>query len=339
MERNARKTDLDALRILACLFVIYNHAAGQVMRLTEGASGAAALGLLYYSKPSIPLFLMVTGAVLLGRVDSYRRMGQRLVRIVAALVLFSLAYYAADCLTNGEVFALGTFFDRLYHTNMTNSLWYLYAYAGVLIMMPFLQRMSMGMGAADYRYAIFWIVGFVGVFTILQCISTVFVYDSGFELPLFGGVVGSILMGRYMECFVKPRRAYTIIALVVPAAIALAETIITLRDPSRFALLDNSFQFPALFGALCLFYLVKRLDERLRLSERTCARISGLAKLTFCMYLVSDFVVLRLRTLWEALVPVLRVNGAGAVYMLAVLAACTLLALILTRIPGLKRIL
>lgn len=338
METKQRKTYLDIFRILACLFVLYNHSAGQVMRLTEGVSGAAALWLLYYSKPSMPMFLMITGTVMLGRTTSYQKSLMRVLRILAVLVLFSLFYYATDCLIDGSVFRIGEFFDRLYHTNITNSFWYLYAYLGVLIMMPILQRMSMGFGPKEYWYAIVMIMLFAGLMPMLQHIWPVFTYDSAFELPLFGGILGSILMGYHMDRHIKPNRAFTVIALVVPAVIAVAETLLTMRNPALFNLFDNSFLFPALFGAMCLFYLIKLLDARLALPPKVCAGITAFGKLTFCMYLVSDFFVMRLKFIWAALEPTLHTNGAGIVYTLAVILCSTLTAAILTRIPGLKKI-
>lgn len=339
MEAKPRKTHLDALRILACLFVLYNHAAGQTMQFGEGAGGALALGLLYYSKPSIPLFLMVTGAVMLGRCDSWSKTLHRFVRMLAVLVLFSAFYYITNAFFDGGTIGVGDFFDRLYHSNVTVSLWYLYAYLGLLVMMPVLQRMSMGLGKAEYRWAIFWTLLMTGLIPMLQSVYPALTPDSGIDLTLFSGTLGAALMGYAMDHFAERRPVYTVTAVVVPVLIAAFETWMTLRRPEWFGLFDNSFLFPALFGGLCLFYLVKLLDGALPPTARVRAWISRIGKLTFCMYLVSDFVILRTQFVFDRLIPYFHTNGAGFVYALGVIVVCALLSAVLTRLPGLRKIL
>ena len=63
---------LDILRILACLFVIFNHTADAGFQLftTYPTGGFVYFFLSFFTvlcKTAVPIFLMISGALLLGR--------------------------------------------------------------------------------------------------------------------------------------------------------------------------------------------------------------------------------------------------------------------------------
>ena len=89
---------LDALRVLAAFGVIVNHTNSKVFQaLTpQDAQWWLSVGWYYVSKMAVPLFVMVSGACLLPRRDSPRRVLGRMARILGALLLFSYAYYLYD---------------------------------------------------------------------------------------------------------------------------------------------------------------------------------------------------------------------------------------------------
>lgn len=339
MESGKRTTYLDAIRILAELFVIFNHVAGRDMRLFSGVSGAVALFLFYISKSAIPLFLMVSGAVLLSREEPYARTLRRAGRIVLLLALVTLLHYGADCLTNRTPFLLSEYIDSLYHGKASDSLWYLYAYLGWLIMLPILQRLTPALGRRDYRYFAFWTLLITGGMPILRFFFPPLTTNGWFALPLFAGIIGLPVMGLYIngEAGVSGRR--TLLYVLLPVCVTAACAAYTTYDNAAFPMFDSAFLLPSMLCALSIFYLMKRLDTRVRLSDRTRDSISQVAKLVLCAYLLSDFAIERLQFIREALVPTFRTNGAGLIYTLLVFIVCMLLSAGLTRIPILRKIL
>lgn len=338
MRQENRKTYLDAVRVLAGLLVIYNHVAGQDMRLFSGAAGAVALFLLYLSKSAIPLFLIVTGATLLNREESYGKVFLRIGRITLVLTLATLFYYGAQCVAEGAPFVLTELLDILYHSQASNSLWYLYAYIGLLVMLPILQRMSAAFGRNEYLYFAFWTLLFNGFMPVLQCISTLFVYDSSFVLPVFTGMIGMAVLGRGVDVYGRFSTWRTVVSIVLPLIATAAMTYATMLDNTLFGVFDNAFLLPSMGTALALTYLIRAMQARRAPSERACGVLSHLARLIFCTYLLADFMIEKLQFVREALVPALRVNGAGVAYTGIVFIACLLVAECLTRIPGLKRL-
>ena len=339
MQRENRKIYLDVIRILAMLLVIYNHVAGRDMRLFSGVGGAAAQFLLYVSKSAIPLFLMVSGAAMLDREEPYQKFFKRIGRIAAVLLLISLFYYGAGCIENHAPFKPLEFLDMLYHYQASNSLWYLYAYIGLLVMLPLLQRMTASFGRNEYLYFAFWTLLFNGLMPILQHFSALFIPDSSFVLPVFTGLIGMAVLGRGMDAYARVSAGRTAAAILFPLVTIAAITFATMRDNAMFNLFDNAFLLPAMGVAVCIAYLVKRILGDCRASARVSGRISHVARLVFCTYLFADFAIEKLEFVREALVPALQVNGAGVVYVLLVFVVCMLLAECLTRIPGLRRLL
>ncbi len=340
MERTEpRKTYLDALRILACLCVIYNHVAGQSMRLFSGAFGAAALLLFFLSKGAVALFLMISGAVLLGRCDPCRKTVLRILRMLLALVLFSAFYYGMDCLKNRAAFELPAFLPLLAGGRASNALWYLWLYLGVLVALPLLQRLSMLLTRADDRYFILWALLFTGVMPTLSARWPALQLNDSFQLALFSVPLGLVLLGRYADTSagLNGRRALAAAALAV--LLAAAPTGLTLRDTALHGLFDNYFLPTATGTAACLFLAVKWLDTRLPRDARLRGVVSRLGRLTFCTYLISDFLIEKLQFIRRALVPLLRTNGAGMAYVLIVMAAGLAVSAVLTRVPGLKKLL
>ena len=339
MEQTKRTAYLDAIRVLAGLFVVYNHVAGQSMRLFSGVGGAVALCFLYISKAAIPLFLMVTGALLLQREEPYAKTLRRIGRIVLVLALVTLLYYGADCLENRAPFVLADYLERLYYYEASNSLWYLYAYLGLLVMLPILQRMAAALGAREYLYAACWTLLFTGALPILEFASPLFTPDSSFTLPVFSGMVGLPLLGRAMSGETRPSRVHIGAAVLLPLGAVAAATALTMRSNAWFSIFDNAFLLPAMLTAAGIFYLARRYELRRGVSERARQAVTHVGKLVFGAYLLADLAIARLQCLREALEPLLTVNGAGVAYTVLVYAVCLLAAEGLTRIPGLRRLL
>ena len=340
MQRAAtRKTYLDALRVLACLCVIYNHVSGQSMRLFSGASGAAALFVFFLSKSAVALFLMISGAVLLGRCDSYRKIWLRMLRVLLTLVLFSAFYYGMDCLKNGAAFELPAYLALLAGGRASNALWYLSLYLGVLAALPLLQRLSLRLTRADYRYFIAWALLFAGVMPTLGANWPALQLNGSFQLVLFSVPLGLVLLGRYADASVGMNGRRALLAVAAAVLLAAAPTVFTLCDTALHGMFDNYFLPFATGTAACLFLAVKWLDTRLPQDARLRGAVSRLGRLTFCTYLISDFLIEKLQFIREALVPALRVNGAGVAYVLIVMAAGLAVSAVLTRVPGLKKLL
>ena len=166
-----RKLHIEALRIVAALFVLFNHTGEEGFFLFAAQPATSPLCWAYLSlsilcKAAVPLFFMASGALLLTdkreespRVTLTRRAG----RMAAVLRLTSLGYEIWHCRLWETPFSVLHFLEGLYQGSICTPLWYLYAYLGMLVCLPLLRRLAQGLRDAEFRYWIRCLLLFQGV--------------------------------------------------------------------------------------------------------------------------------------------------------------------------------
>ena len=149
-----RNISFDLIRILAIFLVMYNHRETYIfyhhvphmgLRYILSMCGAA------FCKCGPPLFFMVSGALILHKKESFRRIFQhRILRILIVMVILSILI--VTLIPDSDSF-LKTFFSGLN--------WYLYAYIGYLLMLPFLRILVNHMTRKDMR--LFFILSLIHI--------------------------------------------------------------------------------------------------------------------------------------------------------------------------------
>lgn len=138
---------LELLRIIAILFVIYNHTGdyGNYLFLEMPPASFSYWMDLIISiacQCCVPVFFAVSGALLLaGRDDSIRKLLKRVLRILFLLIFYSFLYYIHDVHKFSLDFSWREFLEKLYSQSLKYHLWYLYAYIAYLLTVPFLKAM------------------------------------------------------------------------------------------------------------------------------------------------------------------------------------------------------
>ncbi len=136
---------LEALRIIAAFLVIVNHTNSSVFQQSNPGRLTWHLSILWYylSKAAVPVYVMITGAVMLSRQDGFRKTLQRILRVLIALFCASYAYFLYDAWVNWglwpRAFRLDILLGQILRMEVTDGFWYLYFYLAVLITMPLWQ--------------------------------------------------------------------------------------------------------------------------------------------------------------------------------------------------------
>ena len=171
-----RKVYLDLLRIVAIFMVLYNHTntRGYVL-FTVAQESPLYWSYLFFSifiRINVPVFFMISGALLLPRQESAGQVvHKRITRIAAALLLSSVVGYLYQLHLDLSKFSQGYFFKTLYSNGLTVPLWYLYAYLAFLVVLPLLQSFAKSLSCKQYIYMI-------EVYLAFQCLS-IFEYIFG----------------------------------------------------------------------------------------------------------------------------------------------------------------
>lgn len=344
METARRKTYLDAIRLFASFGVIYNHVFGYRFFDTPGFGGIAAQFAFFLSKMAVPLFLMISGLLLLAREDSYKRTFVRILRIVIVLVAMCVFYNAVYSLQTGTPFTLRALVMSVYSQEpiQTDAFWYLYIYLSLLVMLPILQRLAAALDRRALRYYLLLLAA-CSVLPVLQQLCQSLRVNGALGLEMFSAIIGAPMLGLYIGRYMRPSRRGALLAAGGVLLFTVASVLLTRVDANAYIygnLFYDRFSNSAIMAASgCAFYICKCVGEKAALPERAAARLTGLGRLTFCIFLFGDFFINLMQPLRARLTAGDTLYAGVLLYAVMVYAAAMLLAAVLTRIPGVKKLL
>lgn len=203
----SKKIHLEIIRIIAILFVIFNH--------TED------WGFLYYSitndilkyvisfflsilcKMAVPLFFMVSGALLIDKKESIKELLlKRVFKYGIILVLFSFIQYIFIINRNpmGE-FDLKEFIKGVYSSEIVGPYYFIYSYIAILIMLPFIRKMISNMEKAEFLYLTFLQILIIGIAPIVGFIGKE--HYLNLDLFILGNNIFYFIMGYFFENVLK----------------------------------------------------------------------------------------------------------------------------------------
>ena len=346
-----REIWLDVLRVLAAFLVIVNHTNSDVFQSVTPANGTWWLSIAWYAlcKIAVPLFVMISGAVLLGREDSYRKCLARFGRIVGALLVFSYLYFAHDAWVNyglwPRVIQLDVFWQKVWTMEIADSFWYLYFYAGLMLALPLLQRLSCAMKGRDAWYLIGLSLGLGAGWPLLSHFVPAMALPKYFDVPLFSTMIGLFFAGWQLRKRKKPLHTMPwlmgLIASVLLSVVLLHAQFVQLNGVGKYwAFMDDRMQSSLLVvtGSISAFLLIRCLFDR-PLGEHTQRVWMELGSCSFGIYLLQQWVIAQTEVrLFIPLCNTLTAFPAVVVWEIAVFVLCLAASMLLRRIPGLKKI-
>ncbi|NCB36671.1 MAG: hypothetical protein EOM58_11600, partial [Clostridia bacterium] len=251
---------MDFLRILAAFLVIVNHTNGLVFRELTPAEPIWWVSLTWYylSKIAVPLFVMVSGACLLPRRDSYSQILGRIVRILLVLVIFSFGYYQwylwlSNWTLQGAL-DIPRFLQTIWKSRIVDSFWYLYFYLGLLVALPMMQRLVSAMSKRDMEYFIGVSFLVFAIWPLVQHYVPAVAMPQYLDIPLFGVFLGLFLAGHYLHTYAgRTSRALSLLVILLSLAASVWLTRIeysTATAGGKYLFMDERAQ-PSIFMILC----------------------------------------------------------------------------------------
>lgn len=168
---------LEAMRILACFFVIFNHTSNKGFFLFSTKPLGGGIWWIYilisvFCKFSVPLFWAISGALLLCKSEySLKNLWiKRILKIVFLLFIYSAIYYIRKVLIGDEDLNVSRFLSVFYMGNWNHSYWYLYSFIAYLMCLPFLRTLAQNLSDQNYYYMFCLVIIFKGLIPIMQYI-------------------------------------------------------------------------------------------------------------------------------------------------------------------------
>lgn len=276
-----RDVRLDKLRIISMLLVITVHAANRYCRavaLISPASFAAAAAFNVLSRVSVPIFFMISGAVLLGKEYDPKKNRKRIALKFAALLTVTVIYFFWEWLMTGE-HAIDPV-SLIYEPQRT-LLWFMYALLGIYIVLPFIKRMTDGMDNREDR-----------LFIILFAVFGGLLYHIGlkfkFPVPIVGATyyLGYFVSGHiiYKNLGKYDLKRYNVLRLVITLlCVAAATVIVSVKCIGTKTFSGTMLSYRNVFimiSSYCIFVFLYSV-----LPEKETAVTRALSPLTFGVYL------------------------------------------------------
>lgn len=336
---------IEVLRIAACFLVIVNHTNSDIFMYKHPWPSEiwfASLAYFFISKMAVPIFVMISGFTMLDKQDDYKKSMQRVLRSVAVLLLFSLIHYLQQW-QNGARAEIGikNYLVSVYQTPLSLAYWYMYMYIGLLIMMPFLQKLVAGLNKKDFQIFIGISLFVNGIMPIVERIWPMFTYSRLFDFAVFDSYIGLLMIGCYMKRYVTPSKKGLILAIVGFFGALYFNLVMTYHEywvngGANYFFYENRTLFPIILQGICFFYFIMYFSWK--------GRIAGILKVvggcTFGIFLLSDLFIEKYRYVYEALYargmhPILAV----ILFEILVFMIGFVITFIMKQIPVLKKLL
>lgn len=171
----AKKLHIEFLRALCIWLVMFTHTstAGFSLYIARPASLFYPLYLAvpFWVKTAVPIFFMISGALLLGREEPISRIWKkRIWRFLQVIFIFSLInyiwfYHNLPLSLPGHI---AKFVTMLYTSDLATAYYFLYIYISFLLMLPIWRKLVKAMGEEQYLYLIGLNLFFVGCIPVIS---------------------------------------------------------------------------------------------------------------------------------------------------------------------------
>lgn len=329
-----RKFYFDLIKVLAMSMVVFNHSHSIISNKNIIVFIIHYL-LFYLSKCAVPLFFMVSGALLIGKNDSYKKIIERIIRILAPSILIFLLWL---CLNN--IFKFDDSFFPYW-------LWYLMALIAIYLTLPFINKMIINIKNNDYKVFFFLFLIIPSTFYTINIFYNIYtkqttIFDNQLINNLITMPIAYFVLGFYLKNkkINKNLKNYSIILL---AFTLVTETVLAVslkQNNLSFFLLDSYKSLFVLLMSPTLFVIIKYYFKDYNKVNEFSKLISNLASNSFLIYLFHVFIIgLLIKTsFFQELISFNSLEAALFITFLVIL-LLDIIFTILKNIPLLKNVL
>lgn len=261
--KQQKDENIEILRVVSCIMVICIHVANYYCRnMAEISVPSYVFACIIngVSRISVPLFLMISGSLLIGRPVDIERNKMRVIKILKPLVIWSLVY------------ALWNYYyrDRGYYNlkdtfeePVKKHLWYLYVLIGIYLTLPFWQKLFSDMQEEMVKY-------FVLLYICLLTINFVLAFqhmEVRYQIPLVGSSchLGYFIMGYIIRQYKEKiwlRRIWASCIAVIAISMVIGSTM--MYSFQKGSHVEDFFEYRnVLIGvaAMAVFYIVIKAKD------------------------------------------------------------------------------
>lgn len=331
---NKRCIWIDILKITACFCVIINHNGGFLLEYAGNNNYTVLFYSIFFSicKIGVPIFLMITGYLLLTKEESYKRIFKRIYRIFMPLLFISLLVYVKQNGFNID------FIKSFINGPIIIPYWYLYMLIGLYLMLPFIRKMIKSFDNKDFKYFIIICLIIQGIFPMLKVLNIIDFSDKYF-MSLLPYSISYLIAGLYLSRInlTKKNRNIAIIAFIIPIiTLVLSMYLPYIYDGDISYSLDSWYFITTSLPSLSMFYLVRYYFDKIENNKI----IEEIASVTFGIYLFHPLINYKLYC-FPMIRNIFSYNAYIGVILLEIICFCIcgITTYLLRKIPVIKKFL
>ena len=327
---------IDIIKVFALLFVIFNH-SDDILISSKMYIRIIHNSLFYLSKSAVPLFLMVSGILLMEKKDSIPKLIKRIIRVIIPLIIITIIWtmiHAKDI----NILKMLNPFEVDYFPYW---LWYLQAIILVYLLLPFIRKFTLkNIEKNSFKITIISITTLFAIaFTIYNIIfkKDMMIITNLLPMPILYFIYGYILSKKK---FSKKIKNISIILLLLTLTIPtfIATKLMLLKQSYFF--LDDYRNIYTLIITTTLFIIIKYYFENYNKDNIFTKIITHLSNNSYGIYLIHVFIL-------EFMLNTPLIKELSAFYKLEAISIVIISTLIITdiiisiikRIPGIKKLL
>lgn len=282
--------NINLLRILACLMVIFMHAPLP----SEQTDGIFLSTLSYLTAPCIGLFFMVSGYLLLPiKQDTGSFLQKRLGRVIGPTLFWSIFYIAANFIKGNYQGSLMKELISIPFSAQGNPvLWFMYTLIGLYLLAPIISRWIENASRKETEFYL----GLWGISLCYPILSSFLSINQGTTgiLYYFTGYAGYFILGSYLKKYPERISFKCIIPLMGIAILAPIICKIAQINVNFYEV----FWYLSIFVVIqCVFWFQTITKLPLKFSNRVETMLTRISNLSFGIYLIHIFIMRYI--LWE----------------------------------------
>lgn len=308
MKSESKYYSFDILRVLACFMVVVYHSAKPGMEASQ--HGVFLSSLSFFFAPCVPIFFMLSGALLLERKieDPFVFLRKRFNKFISPIIIWTVLYLINKVIIH-KINSTNEFFKSVFSIPFSAQegvLWFMYALAGLYLLTPIL---SVWLNNSSKRviefYLGLWVISLLFPYFENYLNLHTNIFQTADILYYFSGFIGYYVLGYYIKRFyINPKRKVSKRSIIILASICVFFTLLKAVDKTFHIGFDDQggFGFQSLsigcFTVLWWIICDKLASTKLFTASLSTDIVNFIANLSFGVYL-SHILIMR-PWLWDS---------------------------------------
>lgn len=319
IEIPTKKKDIsyEVMRTLGCFFVVAIHVFGSAFSMygeIDKGSWLFAESILTISRFAVPLFIMVSGALLLEKDISIKNAIKKATHFFLVLIAWSTAYILITHMYfDNNTYSMQKIVVMFLYNGISSHLWYLYMLIGVYATLPFTRQIIKN---SDLNLLKYYLIVFFSYFTITMIpllVSTLLNLNIKIYLiaPFMNYQLGCLILGYYINKHVHITKLMFVLSIVAFFLINIATILLTYLESHKMGSPVESYynkNFASIIlSAVCVFIIVKYISKYVSEKSLWTKFFSFIGSISFEVYLVhlivKSFYEKKMQTYFDGFIP------------------------------------